>query len=133
MVLLIMVPLISRSMYSSSMVVLAERMSSFLPVSSHHELRISAFTLKPMFTISWMASVISSSPRHEGFMRSIAAWILLEKMYVPIMAKLPTGVLGFSTNLFMLPLWSIWAMPKCDGSSTSFRMISASRFSFLNL
>ena len=57
----------SRSMYSSRILALAESMSSFLPVSSHHELRISALTLKPMLTISWMASVISSSPRQDGF------------------------------------------------------------------
>ena len=46
-VLLIMLPRMSRSMYSSSIFAFADRMSSFLPVSSHHELRISAFTLKP--------------------------------------------------------------------------------------
>src|SRR4030066_1571540 len=126
-VLLVTVPLMSRSMYSSSIFALAERISSFLPVSSHHELRISALTLKPMFTISWRASVISSSPRQEGFIRSIARCTLLEKMYVPIMAKLPMGVFGFSTRLIMLPFWSTWAMPKREGSSTSFRIINASR------
>ena len=79
MVLFSLVPLTSRFMYSSRIFALAERMSSFLPVSSHHELRISALTLKPMLTISWMASVISSSPLQDGFMCSMALWTLLEK------------------------------------------------------
>ncbi len=52
MVLLVMVPFVSRLMNSSRILALAERMSSFLPVSSHHVLRISALTLKPMLTIS---------------------------------------------------------------------------------
>lgn len=50
--LFIMIPFMSRLIYSSRMRALADKMSSFLPVSSHHEFKISALTLKPMFIIS---------------------------------------------------------------------------------
>ena len=50
-----------------------------------------------------------------------------------MIARLPMGVFGFSTSLVMLPFWSSWAIPKVEGSSTSFSIISASRFSFWNL
>ncbi len=65
-------------------------------------------------------------------MCSIAWWTLFEKMYVPMMARLPAGVFGFSMSLVMFPFLSSWAMPKQVGSSTSLRIIRASSCSFLN-
>lgn len=42
-----------------------------------------------------MASVISSSPRHEGLMRSMALWILFVNRYTPTRARLLGGVFWF--------------------------------------
>ncbi len=41
-------------------------MSSGFPVSFHHPVTMCAFTLPPCFRRFSMASVISSSSRHEG-------------------------------------------------------------------
>lgn len=73
-------PRISRLANSSKTLAFAYIISSFLPVSSHQVFSFSALTLKPSFIISWIASVISSSPLHEGFILSMACWIILEKM-----------------------------------------------------
>ncbi len=45
---------------------LASSMSSSLPVSFHQPVTTCGSTRRPRSTMSWMASVISSSPRADG-------------------------------------------------------------------
>ena len=63
------------SSQSSSTVWLARRRSSFLPVSSHHEVSRENCTLPPSSMSLLMASVISSSPRADGLICAMASKI----------------------------------------------------------
>ena len=57
---------------ASSTIWLAARISSFLPVSSHHPSSYDASTFLLVSISCWMASVISNSPLADGAIWSIA-------------------------------------------------------------
>src|SRR5450759_483963 len=130
--LLSTLPHMSYLIYSSRTILFAVKISSFFPVSSHHAFKISLLTLQPMSINSWIASVISSSFRQDGFILSIASWILGEKIYTPTRAKLLGGCFGFSMSLTTFPFASRTATPKAHGFSTFLSKISASSLSRLN-
>jgi hypothetical protein len=73
-----------------------------------------------------MASVISSSPRCDGRIRSIAAWTAGLKIYSPTSVRSLGGCYGFSTSAATLPSPFSVATPNCRGSGTFFKTISAS-------
>ncbi len=111
--------------HESSTVALASSRSSFLPVSSHHEATRSKCTSPPSSMSLLMASVISSSPRAEGRMRSMASKMAGRNRYTPTRARLLFGSAGFSTKRTTRPCSSTSATPNAEGLGTSLSMTEA--------
>jgi hypothetical protein len=81
--------------------------------------------------LSWamshaIASVISSSFRHEGLSWATASWMAGVNMYTPTRARSLFGCWGFSSSPTTLPLSSSSATPNARGSVTRVSMICAS-------
>ncbi len=64
----------------SSTIRFTSSMSATLPVSFQYPVIVVDRTLRPWSMSHWMASVISSSPRHDGASCDTASWTAGVKM-----------------------------------------------------
>ena len=91
---------------------------SFLPVSIHQPSSTRCSTTPPRSISHCTASVISSSPRADGWMARTASWIRGPNRYTPTNARSEGGCSGFSTRAVIAPPGPSSATPKAEGSST---------------
>ena len=118
-------PTTAGSMLSST-ARLTSSMSATLPVSFQYPEMIVEVTLRPLRTSHWIASVISSSPRHDGASPATASCTAGVNRYTPTSARSLFGCCGFSSRPTSWPAPSSSATPNCRGSATEVSMMWAS-------